>query len=232
MSSCTGPRCIALPLVTTSRCASFWWSQGLLCLPWPTVTCRRPRISAKKWRKATPSALSFSMVWNWFDLTCIDYCINCPWVCPGYNWRNVFLTWESLFVLYIVLGIENRAAWVTHVNAASVCVPRNSYCQGRLQPQKTMTWYWSWQYQWLLTIKSSSSKASVLSEWCCNFAHKWTAPLLLRWPRGVQLWNKTPTDAGFFLRNQTWQAVTEKAAHAFELILLSSFVLLVLNLWF
>lgn len=57
-----GLRCTAPPPAITCRCASSWWSLERPCSPPRTATCRQPQTSVRRWRRATPSAPSSSMV--------------------------------------------------------------------------------------------------------------------------------------------------------------------------
>lgn len=58
----TGRLSTALHPATMCKCASSWWNLVLQCLLWLTVTCRLQLINVKRWRRATASALSSSMV--------------------------------------------------------------------------------------------------------------------------------------------------------------------------
>lgn len=60
--SVAGRRCTAPPLATASTSANNWWRAALPSLPQPSATLKRPRTSARRWRKATSSAPSSSMV--------------------------------------------------------------------------------------------------------------------------------------------------------------------------
>lgn len=57
---------------------------------------------------------------------------------PRVYWISVLLFGKHFCVIPVVLGIENRIALITNINAAFVCVPGNSYRQGHLQLQKTL----------------------------------------------------------------------------------------------
>lgn len=123
----TGPHCIVLPPATMSKCVSSWWSREQLCLRWPTVTCRRLQTSVKRWRKATLSAPSSSMV--------CSQCRHMCWLlyplplCP----YGILKAQEVFYyLLYIILRIGSPREQIRYSFHA---LPRKSYCQRHLQLQ-------------------------------------------------------------------------------------------------
>lgn len=62
LSSSPGLPSTALPPVTMFRSVSSWWSRERRCSPPLTATCRQLPTNVKRWKTATPSAPSSSMV--------------------------------------------------------------------------------------------------------------------------------------------------------------------------
>lgn len=79
----TGLRCTVLPPVITCRCVSSSWNPAQPCLPPRTATCRRLQISVRRWRRATPSARSSSMVCMLISLHNQSDLYSCQFVSLG-----------------------------------------------------------------------------------------------------------------------------------------------------
>ena len=117
------------------------------------------------------------------------------------------IIWESILCWYIVLGIENRAALISNVNATCVCV-----CVCVCLEAAIVRDIFTNKRQWC-----SVASSGINSFWpakdplvrpqylandavsCCIFADKYTelSSPLLRWSREMHCWSKNPTDSSF-----------------------------------